>query len=294
MCFRGDFVIKVDIKDKFKELEQNGFTVYIAKSNNAKMHGHSFLEFTYIEKGEFEHSFENKKERLTQGDYFIVDYGTQHAYRSIGDSPVSVINFLFYPSFVDRTLKKTDSFEKVVNSYLIRFNYTALNSSPSGVVFGDKDGSIYKIVGEILNEYQNKQSGYLEYIRSLCAQMLIIIMRRIEKSGVKSTNSKLITSITDYTNEHYNQKLKLCDFAKKHNYSLSHLSKKFLDETGMNFSEYLQKLRIEKSCSLLETTDLSVLQIATEVGYNDIKFFNKIFKKQLGITPRQFRNLSKK
>lgn len=287
-------MIKVDIKEKFKELEQNGFTVYIAKGNHAKMHGHSFLEFTYIEQGEFEHSFENKKQTLRQGDYFIVDYGTQHAYRAVDESPVSVINLLFYPSFVDRTLKKNDSFEKVVNSYLVRFNYTSLNSSPSGVVFSDNEKSVYKIVREILNEYRNKQSGYLEYIRTLCAQMLIIIMRSIEKSGAKNTNSKVISSITDYTNQHYNQKLKLCDFAKKYSYSLSHLSKKFFDETGLNFSEYLQKLRIEKSCSLLETTDLSVLQIANEVGYNDIKFFNKIFKKQLGITPRQFRALSKK
>lgn len=61
----------------------------------------------------------------------------------------------------------------------------------------------------------------------------------------------------------------------------------------MRFLEQLQKLRIAQSCHLLATTDMKISQIAAYVGYDDIKFFNKLFKDKLDLTPREFRNLQR-
>ena len=123
-------------------LEKYGFCICVSKSSKARLHGHTFLEFTYIEKGSIEHTINGSTEILSEGDYFIVDYGTQHEYHSLDNSKISVINLLFYPYFIDRTLGQWDNFEKVVNSYLIRFKYRSLHSSPTGVVFHDNDDVI--------------------------------------------------------------------------------------------------------------------------------------------------------
>ncbi len=274
-------------------LRQQGFCVSISNKRSCKMHGHEFLEFSYIESGRIAHTFGGEVEELRQGDYFIVDYGTAHRYQAIGDVPLKVINLLFFPGFVDRTLGERDSFEKVVNSYLIRFRYRSLNHSPAGIAFHDGDGSIYGILRRIIEEYTRAEVGYLEYIRCLIVEMLILIMRGIGGKDENARTSPVIADITAHIKKHYTQRLRLSDFATAYNYSLSHLSKKFTEETGSSFIEYLQHIRIEQSCKLLESDTRSVGAIAEAVGYSDLKFFNKVFKETLGVTPREFRKMSK-
>lgn len=58
-------------------------------------------------------------------------------------------------------------------------------------------------------------------------------------------------------------------------YSVAYISRRFKQETGVTLREYVQNVRIEKSCELLEDSDLRVVEIARRVGYEDIKFFNR-------------------
>ena len=58
---------------------------------------------------------------------------------------------------------------------------------------------------------------------------------------------------------------------------------------GITFSEYVQSLRIQESCRLLANTNKNVAEIVNLVGYTDVKFFNEIFKRFTGMTPRQFK-----
>ena len=63
----------------------------------------------------------------------------------------------------------------------------------------------------------------------------------------------------------------------------------FKTEMGVNFQEYVQSVRMKESCRLLINTSKKVSEIAAAVGYTDIKFFNEMFKRQIGMTPREFR-----
>ena len=127
---------------RFRELAENKFHISVAYSGDCAMHGHDFLEFSYVKSGKIEHNIDGKTSIVNAGDYFIVDYGTLHEYKSISDEPTVVINLLFYPEFIDRTLAGYRSFEDVVNSYLVRFSYKTLKFSPTGKTFHDKDGKI--------------------------------------------------------------------------------------------------------------------------------------------------------
>ena len=80
-------------------------------------------------------------------------------------------------------------------------------------------------------------------------------------------------------------------FCQEHHFSLQYISRKFKQETGITFREYLQKIRIEKSCVLLAGSDLRISEIASAVGYDDIKFFNSMFKKLVMMSPREYRKL---
>ena len=77
--------------------------------------------------------------------------------------------------------------------------------------------------------------------------------------------------------------------SRKYNYTLQHVSTLFKQEVGMNFQEYVQSVRIKESCRLLINTNQKVSDIATRVGYTNIKFFNEVFKRHMDMTPRDFR-----
>jgi AraC-like DNA-binding protein len=62
---------------------------------------------------------------------------------------------------------------------------------------------------------------------------------------------------------------------------------------GRKLTDYLQKKRVEKACELLAATNLSISEIAFEVGFNDIPYFTKLFKQELDVTPTQYRQKSR-
>ncbi len=63
----------------------------------------------------------------------------------------------------------------------------------------------------------------------------------------------------------------------------------FKERTGEKFVDYLNRVRIEKSVELLTTTNMKMYQIAKNVGYDNVKYFFKIFKKVMGVTPEAYR-----
>ncbi|RIX49258.1 AraC family transcriptional regulator [Paenibacillus nanensis] len=136
--------------------------------------------------------------------------------------------------------------------------------------------------------------GQLSLIREP-EKMLRWMKRRViapfieEREAKANTELKrLVESTIDYIHANYTAdiSLELCaDLVGTNTYTLSKYFKQF---TGINFIDYVTELRIEKAKALLRETDLKINDIALEVGYQQ-RYFNRIFKKQVGITPGQFR-----
>ena len=72
-------------------------------------------------------------------------------------------------------------------------------------------------------------------------------------------------------------------------YSVPYISSKFREELGCTAVQYLQRLRIEKSCKLLAASQQSIRQIAEAVGYENEKFFHKLFRRLMGMSPGAYR-----
>lgn len=73
----------------------------------------------------------------------------------------------------------------------------------------------------------------------------------------------------------------------------TYFCKLFKENTGKTFSQYVNQVRIEYSKKLLEDTNLSILDVALAVGYNNSNYFHKAFKERLGVTPYNYRQLTK-
>ncbi len=93
-----------------------------------------------------------------------------------------------------------------------------------------------------------------------------------------------------YIREHLSEDFSMEQMARDLYISRSYLSAKFKEETGMTLSQYKQKQRILKAQSLLKTTDRSILAIATYLGFSSQGYFQNIFKKITGMTPKAYRS----
>ncbi len=95
----------------------------------------------------------------------------------------------------------------------------------------------------------------------------------------------LINRIRQYMHEHYAENLSLSKIAQEHYLNPSYLSQLFKSKTGENISRFLEDIRVEKARELLSSLSVSVVDVAFLVGYNDARYFSKVFKKNTGMLP---------
>lgn len=100
---------------------------------------------------------------------------------------------------------------------------------------------------------------------------------------------KIINDIKQYIRENYFKSITLRQVANDYFMNESYLSDLFKKETGCSFTKYLTKIRMERAKVLLKQMDLKTYDISEMVGYNDSRYFNKIFKKYYSMTPFEYR-----
>jgi two-component system, response regulator YesN len=93
----------------------------------------------------------------------------------------------------------------------------------------------------------------------------------------------------DYIEKNYHKDISLDDVSRKIGISPYYFSKLFKEDMGEGFVEYLTKIRIEKAKELLSTTEYSMKEICSMVGYADPNYFSRSFKKNVGVTPTEYK-----
>ena len=110
--------------------------------------------------------------------------------------------------------------------------------------------------------------------------------REVQESRV----SKPVRIAQEYIGSHLNQQISLDEIAQKAFVSPSYLSTLFKEQTGENFMDYIIRQRINEAKRLLRTTGMSVSDVASSVGYADPRHFSKVFQKQVGMKPSEYRD----
>jgi two-component system response regulator YesN len=123
------------------------------------------------------------------------------------------------------------------------------------------------------------------------AESILTRVLEFRDSRVENKYMKIINKAREFINSNYSDpNISLNTVAANVNLSPTHFSTIFSQETGENFIEYLTKVRMKKAMEYLKTTTQKSVEIAYNVGYNDPHYFSYIFKKVVGITPKEFRS----
>lgn len=131
------------------------------------------------------------------------------------------------------------------------------------------------------------QAAYEEDYR--CC-MKTVFKRLLELSGQSMpSGDERIEKMLQYISKNYQEDLKLEDLAEEFNFNYHYLSAYFNQQMKEGFSDYLNRLRIEKACQLLKESNLSISQVSSQVGYSEHSYFCRVFKKITGKTPSVWR-----
>lgn len=151
---------------------------------------------------------------------------------------------------------------------------------------------IKQLIEKILEEFQLSYKCELRrnaYMSLIFSELVEEYMKETPGGVHFYPGSVYARHAIEYINRHYNEKIRISDLATYIGVNRSYLTSSFKKTTGYSPQEYLVLLRMDKASSLLRNTDMSVSDVAAEVGYGDQLAFSKIFKKYYGVSPRTFR-----
>ncbi len=112
----------------------------------------------------------------------------------------------------------------------------------------------------------------------------------ISEVNLPTLDEKLLEKVNKYTLEKIaDSEFGIEDLSKLIGMSTVYLNKKMSALTGKTTSEYVRSIRLRKAANLLEKSDLTISEVAYEVGYNSPKYFSKYFKEEYGILPSEYR-----
>jgi len=248
-------------------------------------HAHEFYEINYVYKGSCINLIEDQSFNMEQGDAVIIHPDVFH------------LLYAYKECVVYNILIEKDWLEKQVGQITIKSEFSEFLKKMSEedfykyIFLKDKNERIKKIIDNLVKINAN-ESG-LEPLKRR-AQVLNFIVQELQNpsesklSSRRGTSQKKMIDILSYVLENYN-KVNLEKVAEKFFYSKTHVCRLFLKNTGKTFSTAVIDMRIKRACVMLKTTQKSVAQISREVGYESVEYFQRLFKKRMGVSPGEYR-----
>lgn len=257
-------------------------------------HAHDYIEIAYVFSGVGIHIFGDKQYSVKKGDIFIINHDTPHEFRSLPNhkDKLLVYNVGFKPEFLDSVLKDSKCFTDLARLFLFSSLFEHYPVECNLSLVGQDDIEIGELYDKMYREFKLKSFGYIELLRSYLIELIIKIFRLYAQINSKNEqhDKMLFDKVISFMKEHYKYDIKLENLASITFFSRNYFCRKFKECTGMTVFEYIQKLRIEEACKLLKTTNMKIIDISAAVGYNDQKYFSRLFKRHTGKSPSEYRN----
>lgn len=146
---------------------------------------------------------------------------------------------------------------------------------------------------EMINELQTCRTGYEELLTMYLRQILILVQRTRQehRPSISTHIQEEMEYARRYFNEHYSKQISIEDYAESRNMSVSWFQRNFKQIVNHSPMQYILTIRMNNATSLLESTDYSMAEISTIVGYDNPLYFSRLFKKQKGVSPSEYRKL---
>lgn len=274
--------LKLDIKFPF--------ALFQTSQKQQFLHFHDCLELNLVERGEGSYIINGKKYPMRQGDIFVINNKEPHM--AIHDGTCENGLELTVLVFDIDLLWRNKGIGQFLTPFLSRKEQFSHRIATNVHYYSQMTG----LFTSIAVEYEKQEKGWELAVESLLAYLLTLLYRCYDEKQELEAEGKdfqkmytRISAVFDYIGEHFKEPVKLEELAQLVSLSPHYLCKCFKKVTGRTIFEYIEQMRVQYSCYLLRTTRDSVMDIALGSGFNTVSYYNRIFKKYSGQTPKEYR-----
>lgn len=273
------------------------FPLVVRRINMAKLdvpwHWHEEVEFKYIESGVLRLRTEKDEFLLHAGEACFTNTNIMEMSEAVDRTEdTNVITFVFHPALI------SGHFQSIIDKKYIKPVLTnrqiKMIRITSETEYGKK---ICKALPKVQKLYEQENTEL--QIRNLLSEIWLQLIKEIEtqlnsRPADSLRNKDRIRYMLQYIYTHYAEKITLEDIAASANISEREALRTFKKSLDKAPFDYLNEYRLDKARELLETTDLTVTEVAVSTGFSDSAYFGKVFRKYFESTPGNYRKKIKR
>ena len=252
------------------------------------LHHHPYFEVNWILSGSGERIVGQKITEFYNNDLTLIGPNLPHQFRgskinSDSTSGYHSIILQFHPEIFGNQFINREESAAIKN---------LLDRAKRGLAFGDE---VKKVAGKMLQNLLREKgfSGvllFLQLLNLLAGAGSVYYLSDFKwEEPPAGKGQELTDRIFHHIFEHYTGNLQLESVAEIASISKSAFSHYFKKRTGKTFSVFLNELRISHACRLLRETERNVAEVCFASGFNNLSYFNRIFKKSHSLSPRDYR-----
>lgn len=275
------------------------FKIYTFSEKMAQeYHSHDYIQLWYVKKGQCIHNFNGRIYTLHGGDVFVLPPGVFHSV-CIEDEDSILMGLDFTEAFINEDMVGGGSSDLFDYAYIDPFIVKLEEVKPLFPLAGPVSRTVALLLEEMMAEYESKASHYQLLIKANLLKILALISREYsqgidqKKKALVDRYKAAVYRVLDYVDAHYSEKIYLEEMCRMTMLSPSYFSDVFKHVTGRTFTEYVSQVRVEKAKGMLKKDDKSISGVAYAVGFSDTAHFDKVFKREVGISPLQYRKSTK-
>ena len=274
-------------KEYVEYLKDLPINIFFTSIKEYPLHWQDAIEVLFVLKGSVTLGVESETYNLNERELEIINPNEVYRMES-EDEDNLVLLIQIDPGF----------FERYYDDARDTFFYT--NSSVDNIQEDEKYDKLRSFISILLYEAVSKLDDYEDQIEDTLLEMMYHLLNQFhylfyEEESLREDDIQLerYHRIMKYLSNNYMNKVSLQDIAKQEFLSSQYLSYKIKEVFGHSFNEYLNQIRVEESTKLLLDTDKSIGEIAEDVGFSHVRYYNKHFKIHYKCTPVQYRKKHK-
>ena len=250
-------------------------------------HRHDYVEMVYMCQGTTSHRINGTDITLKEGELLMLSQNARQAVKAAGEEDIAV-NFLIRPDFFAGTLQFLGEEETPLRKFIL---HCLTKESEAGYLLFHTAGILpiqnllENLIFTLIEETYNKRG-----IQQMTMGVLFVqLINHAETLEFQSVGENTIVAVLRYVEEHFRDG-SLKEIAALTGYEMTSMSRLIRNKTGKNYTDLVQEKRMSQAAWLLANTKYKVDEIAISVGYDNISYFHRLFRKTYGLTPKQYRD----
>lgn len=265
---------------------------HFISGQKTQLHTHDFVELGYIVKGSFRQKINNTDVTFREGEFYLIDKNCLHQ-----DYLIDSNSIILFVGLEDTML--SDIMDEHISTHrIITFLKHALANQKElqqYILFRPTEGirpKMEQFLLHFLQELHTNMIGSHYILKGVLLRIFQTLSTQYTMSLIHDQQATLnwiiYDEICNYINNNYNT-ISIEKLVEVFHFQEDYYNRLFKKKAGITYSEYVQNIRLKNAQKLILSTDKSISEIVSSIGYHNKCYFYKIFKERYGLTPQQYR-----